>query len=280
MRPLAALLGTPAPRALAAGFALLVALVLAEGVLRRLVLGRPWDWRAAAASLADAGVRRGLDLAGIALAAPAPGYAFAHRLATIRMDGVGPWLALLLLVELAYYAHHRLAHRIRWLWATHAVHHSSNELTLAAAARLGWTGRLGGAVLFFAPLVWLGFPPGAVAGTVAAGLLWQFWLHVDWLPRLGALEWILNTPSHHRVHHASNPEYLDCNFGGLLIVYDRLFGTFVAERADVDIRFGLVRPVRSCNPVRIAFHEWWAMARDFLAARGLRARLRVLFGPP
>ena len=280
MHGLSVIYGSPGPRLLAGGFVVLVVLVLLEGALRRVVWRRAWDWRGAAASLADAFVRRGLDFAGLTLAAPAPAFAFAHRLATIRMDSVGAWLALLLLVELAYYWHHRLAHRVRWFWATHAVHHSSNELVLASAVRLGWTGRLGGALVFFAPLVWLGFPPAAVFGIVAAGLFWQFWLHVDWLPRLGPLEWILNTPTHHRVHHACNPEYLDCNYGSALIVFDRLFGTFVDERADIPIRYGLVHPVTSNNPLRIAFHEWIAMGRAFVAARGARARARVLFGPP
>ena len=258
----------------------LFALVIAEALLRRYVWRRPTDLRGVAASLADAFVRRGADLLGLGALAPLPVLAQAHRLATIRMDSVAAWLGLYLLVEFVYYWHHRLTHRVRWFWATHSVHHSSNELTLAAAVRLGWTGRLGGAAAFFARLIWIGFPPQAVFGLVAAGLLWQFWLHADWLPRLGPLEWVLNTPTHHRVHHASNPEYLDCNYGSSLIVFDRLFGTFVALRPDIEIRYGLTKPVLSHNPIRIAFNEWLALGREFRAARGARARLRVLFGPP
>jgi len=258
----------------------LFALVVAEALLRRYVWRRPTDLRGVAASLADAFVRRGADLLGLGALAPLPVLAQAHRLATIRMDSVAAWLGLYLLVEFVYYWHHRLTHRVRWFWATHSVHHSSNELTLAAAVRLGWTGRLGGAAAFFASLIWIGFPPQAVFGLVAAGLLWQFWLHADWLPRLGPLEWVLNTPTHHRVHHASNPEYLDCNYGSSLIVFDRLFGTFVALRPDIEIRYGLTKPVLSHNPIRIAFNEWLALGREFRAARGARARLRVLFGPP
>ena len=258
----------------------LFALVIAEALLRRYVWRRPTDLRGVAASLADAFVRRGADLLGLGALAPLPVLAQAHRLATIRMDSVAAWLGLYLLVEFVYYWHHRLTHRVRWFWATHSVHHSSNELTLASALRLGWTGRLGGAAAFFASLIWIGFPPQAVFGLVAAGLLWQFWLHADWLPRLGPLEWVLNTPTHHRVHHASNPEYLDCNYGSSLIVFDRLFGTFVALRPDIEIRYGLTKPVLSHNPIRIAFNEWLALGREFRAARGARARLRVLFGPP
>ena len=258
----------------------LFALVIAEALLRRYVWRRPTDLRGVAASLADAFVRRGADLLGLGALAPLPVLAQAHRLATIRMDSVAAWLGLYLLVEFVYYWHHRLTHRVRWFWATHSVHHSSNELTLAAAVRLGWTGRLGGAAAFFASLIWIGFPPQAVFGLVAAGLLWQFWLHADWLPRLGPREWVLYTPTNHRVPHASNPEYLDCNYGSSLIVFDRLFGTFVALRPDIEIRYGLTKPVLSHNPIRIAFNEWLALGREFRAARGARARLRVLFGPP
>ena len=268
------------PRFAGAAALALFALVIVEALLRRYVWRRPTDLRGVAASLADAFVRRGADLLGLGALAPLPVLAQAHRLATIRMDSVAAWLGLYLLVEFVYYWHHRLTHRVRWFWATHSVHHSSNELTLAAAVRLGWTGRLGGAAAFFASLIWIGFPPQAVFGLVAAGLLWQFWLHADWLPRLGPLEWVLNTPTHHRVHHASNPEYLDCNYGSSLIVFDRLFGTFVALRPDIEIRYGLTKPVLSHNPIRIAFNEWLALGREFRAARGARARLRVLFGPP
>ena len=258
----------------------LLALVVAEALVRRYVMRRPTDFRGVAASLADAVVRRGADFLGLTLAAPLPALASAHRLATVRMDSAAAWLGLYLLVEFVYYWHHRATHRVRFFWATHSVHHSSHELMLASAVRLGWTGRLGGAVAFFSALVWLGYPAQAVFGVAAAGLFWQFWLHADWLPSLGPLEWVFNTPTHHRVHHASNPEYLDCNYGSSLIVFDRLFGTFVALRPGVEIRYGLVDPVLSHNPIRIAFAGWLALARDVAAARGLRRRLSVMFGPP
>jgi hypothetical protein len=153
-------------------------------------------------------------------------------------------------------------------------------LTLAAALRLGWTGKLTGTALFFTPLVWLGFPPNAVLACVALNLLYQFWLHAPWIPRLGPLEWVLNTPTHHKVYHPSNTEYLDRNYGGVLIVFDRLFGTFADERADVPIRYGLTTPLRTHNPLRIAFHEWLNLGRDLWAERGWRAWLLTVFGPP
>ena len=264
------LLASPqlASRALGVVALALLLIVVVEALLRRYVWHRPTDLCGVAASLGDAVVRRGVDLLGLTVAAPLPEFAWAHRLATIRMHSPAAWLGLYLLVEFAYYWHHRLTHRVRWFWATHSVHHSSNQLMLASAVRLGWTGRLGGAIAFFAPLAWLGFPPQAVFGLLAAGLFWQFWIHADWLPRLGPLEWVLNTPTHHRVHHASNPEYLDCNYGSSLIVFDRLFGSFVALRPDIEIRYGLTTPVLSNNPIRIAFHEWIALGRAFAAARG------------
>jgi sterol desaturase/sphingolipid hydroxylase (fatty acid hydroxylase superfamily) len=268
------------PRYVGAAALVLLAIVIVEALLRRYVWRRPTDLRGVAASLGDALVRRGVELLGLTAAAPLPALAYAHRLATVPMNSVTAWLGLYLFVEFAYYWHHRLTHRVRWFWASHSVHHSSNQLMLASAVRLGWTGRLGGAIAFFTPLVWLGFPPQAVFGLLAAGLFYQFWIHADWLPRLGPLEWVLNTPTHHRVHHASNPEYLDCNYGSSLIVFDRLFGTFVALRPDIEIRYGLTKPVLSNNPIRIAFNEWIAMGRAFVAARGARARLKTLFGPP
>jgi sterol desaturase/sphingolipid hydroxylase (fatty acid hydroxylase superfamily) len=252
----------------------------AEGLVRTFVLRKPYDWRAYAATLGDALGRRAVDALGLSLAAPVLAWAHAHRLGTIELSTLSAALLLFFGQEFFYYWYHRAAHRVRWFWSTHAVHHSPNELTLASALRLGWTGKLTGTGLFFVPLVWLGFPPLAVLAVVAANLLYQFWLHATWIPKLGAFEWIFNTPSHHRVHHGSNTEYLDCNFGGVLIVFDRLFGTFVEERGDISIRYGLTEPLTSYNPLRIATHGWIQLWRDLRAAAGWRARLQVVFGPP
>jgi sterol desaturase/sphingolipid hydroxylase (fatty acid hydroxylase superfamily) len=125
-----------------------------------------------------------------------------------------------------------------------------------------------------------GFHPLAVGAALALNLAYQFWLHTELIPKLGAFEWLFNTPSHHRVHHASNPEYLDANYGGVLIVFDRMFGTFADERTDVALRYGLVTPLESHNPIRIAFHEWQAMLRDLAAASSWSERIAYAFGPP
>ncbi|CAN5245651.1 hypothetical protein BH10PSE17_BH10PSE17_29770 [soil metagenome] len=172
---------------------------------------------------------------------------------------------------------------MRLFWTSHLVHHSVEHLNLSAAYRLGWTSNLTGAGLFFVPLIWLGIEPTVVVVTMAANLLYQFWLHTELVPKLGPIEWIFNTPSHHRAHHASNPRYLDRNYGGILIVFDRLFGTFAEERADDPCRYGLVEPLRSGNPFRIALHGWFTLGRDIASdlRQGHWRRLPWrLFAPP
>jgi len=260
----------------------IIAVATLEGLIRSLWLRQPYNWRASLASLVDVLVRQYVVhvYLPLGLATPLVAWAWTHRVATVPLDG---WLAFLLLFlgqEFCYYWFHRASHRVRWFWATHAVHHSPNELNFSAAYRFGVTGRLSGTMLFFVPMVWLGFPPVAVYTALSLNLLYQFWLHSDWMPKLGWLEYVLNTPSHHRVHHAANLDYLDANYGGVLIVFDRLFGTCVEERDDLPCRFGLVKPLTSNNPVWIAFHEWIALGRDLLAARSPREAWGYLFGPP
>jgi sterol desaturase/sphingolipid hydroxylase (fatty acid hydroxylase superfamily) len=239
-----------------------------------------YDWKAYFTSIGDLALRMVLNLLPVAMAAGALLRLWDHRLYTLPLDEAWTWVVLFFGQEFCYYWMHRADHRVRWLWATHSVHHSPNTLNLSAAYRLGWTARLSVAPLFFAPLVLAGFPPLLVGGVLAANLFYQFWLHASWLPRLGPLEWVFNTPAHHRVHHASNPEYLDANFGGVLIVFDRLFGTFVAEQPGVAIRYGLVKPIRSNNPISIGLHEWRAIFRDISRSKSLRGALSAAFGPP
>jgi len=265
-------------------FALPVVIAIAtlEGFVLAVVMRRSYNWRAYFASLADALGRQYIILTflSLSLAAPAIGFAWSHRLFTVPLDTVVAVAVLVIGQDFSYYWFHRCSHRVRWFWATHAVHHSSNELNFAAAYRFGWTGRLTGVGIFYVPMIWLGFEPGPVFIASALGLLYQFWLHTEWIPKLGWLEYLLNTPSHHRVHHAANPEYIDRNYGGIFIVFDRLFGTFAVERDDLPCRYGLVTPLRSNNPIIIAFHEWAALARDLWRARSWRERLACLIAPP
>lgn len=137
-----------------------------------------------------------------------------------------------------------------------------------------------GSAVFFAPLVWLGFAPKVVLAVLSLNLLYQFWLHTTWIPRLGWLEYVINTPSSHRVHHAANIDYLDANYGGVLIVFDRWFGTYFRERRGAPCRFGLVKPVTTNNSLRIEFDPWIALVRDMARSRSLREGFGHLFGPP
>lgn len=254
--------------------------VLLEGVVLS-ALGRRYDWRLYLTSLGDV---LGRNLIWIVLpfnlADPAIRWAEKYQLFPIRLDTVFSWILLFVVLEFFYYWFHRASHRIRWFWATHVVHHSPNELNLAASYRFGWTSHVSGAPIFFVPLICYGFSAETVFSALGANLLYQFWIHAAWMPKLRWLGLVLNTPSHHRVHHAANPEYLDANFGGALIVFDRLFGTFVPERDDLPCRYGLVEPVRTYNIFAIEFGEWGAILEDLRAARNWNEVLGYLFGPP
>lgn len=240
----------------------------------------PFDWSEVWLSLADLVGRKLFALLRISLATPVFHFAWDHRLFTLTIDNV--LLVLLVFVgqEFCYYCYHRASHRMRFFWASHAVHHSPNQLTLSSAYRLGWTSKLAGPVLFFAPLVWLGVRPEIAVAILSFNLLYQFWLHNTWMPKLGWLEYVFNTPSAHRVHHASNVDYLDANYGGVLIVFDRLFGTYVAERAEEPCRYGLVTPTRSRNPLVVEFGHWASLARDIAAAPDLWTAVRHVILPP
>jgi len=202
------------------------------------------------------------------------------RLFDIRLDNVWAFVALFVAVDFCYYVHHVAMHKVRWFWATHSVHHSPTRLNLSAAVRLGWGGHLTGGFLFYLPPIALGFSPVAVFGMLGLGLLYQFFLHLARAPNLGVLEWVLNTPRHHHVHHASNEACLDRNFGGVLIVFDRLSGTFAAPPGHETLRYGLAGAAPGANPVRVLFGVWVDMLARLRRARGLRPRLRVLLGAP
>ena len=260
---------------------LVVAAALAEAAWLQRSRPERYDWWSMACSLGDLAGRRLLAFIPYTLVAPWLGWVWEHRLFTPSLDEVGSVLLLFVGLEFCYYWFHRASHTVRWFWASHSVHHSPNQLNLAAAYRLGWFGKFTGTSLFFTPLVLLGFTPTVVLTALFLNLLYQFWLHADWIPKLGWLEAVLNTPSSHRVHHARNPEYLDANYGGVLIVFDRLFGTYIAERDDVRCDFGTVTPaVSSRNPFVLNLDPWLGLARDLAAARSPREAWMYLFGPP
>jgi sterol desaturase/sphingolipid hydroxylase (fatty acid hydroxylase superfamily) len=198
--------------------------------------------------------------------------------------GLSIWVfvAAFLLDDLRYYLYHRIAHRVRWVWAEHVNHHSSQHYNLSTALRQSWTGLFTGMVVLQAPLVLLGFHPAVIAFVFGFNLVWQFWIHTETIGKLPRwFEFIFNTPSHHRVHHATNPRYLDANYAGTLIIWDRMFGTFVEELEADRPRYGIVRNLGTFNPLKVAFHEWVGMFRDvFRPGLTLRQRLGYLFMPP
>jgi sterol desaturase/sphingolipid hydroxylase (fatty acid hydroxylase superfamily) len=257
--------------------------VLLMSFVEATVLARreSYDWRAYGISLLDFAGRIAVTIfLPHTIAAPLVDWVTQHRLGTIAVDSFGAFILLFVMLEFCYYWLHRVAHRVRWFWCNHAVHHTSNQLNLGASLRIGMFGKATGNVVFLLPMVWIGFDLRLVLAALSINLLYQFWLHATWFPKLGWLERVLNTPSAHRVHHAANLPYLDANYGGVLIVFDRLFGTYTAERDDLPCRYGLVKPMTSHNPLRVEFGQWLALGADLLRARSLRAVLGYLVMPP
>jgi sterol desaturase/sphingolipid hydroxylase (fatty acid hydroxylase superfamily) len=200
-----------------------------------------------------------------------------HALFRLGQRRKTTWLAAMLTWDLLYYWDHRFQHEIRLFWANHLTHHSSQRYNLSTALRQPWSALLMSWV--FAPMPLLGFP---VKYTFRAGqlnLLYQYWIHTETIDRLPvAVEKVLNTPSHHRVHHGANKQYLDKNYGGILIVWDKLFGTFEPELRQV--KYGLTKNISTANPFKIAYGEFANIGRDVVKAQGLRTKLRHVFGRP
>ena len=192
------------------------------------------------------------------------------------------WFVIAFVIDdLAYYVFHRSAHRVRWFWASHVIHHSSQHYNLSTALRQTWTGFFSIGFLFRLPLFLIGFPPAMVFFVAGINLIYQFWIHTEVIDRMPRwFEAAMNTPSHHRAHHATNPRYLDSNYAGVFIVWDKMFGTFVAERDDDRPRYGIVKNLGSFNVLWAAFHEWIGIAQDVWRAPGLRAKLGYIVMPP
>ena len=185
------------------------------------------------------------------------------------------WPVCFVLDDLKYYWVHRAGHRIRWMWAAHVNHHSSQHYNLSTALRQTWTGSFTFGLLFALPLILLGFHPGMIAIAGGFNLIYQFWIHTEAIDRMPRwFEAVMNTPSHHRVHHATNPRYLDRNYAGVFIIWDKMFGTFAPEQESGQergkereqtaepIRYGIVKQLGSFNLLWSVFHEWIGMAQD------------------
>ena len=187
------------------------------------------------------------------------------------------WIITFISIDLVFYVYHRMSHRIRFLWAIHLSHHSSEEMNFAVSFRQAWFGPIS-KIPFFMVLPILGFDPTIIAVAGVISTLWGIVGHTQVIGKLGPLEWIFNTPSHHRVHHGSNKQYIDKNYGNLLIIWDRLFGTFEPE--DEKVKFGLVNNVNTFNPVKVTFMAWMSMINDLKQKNSFIEIIKVIFGPP
>lgn len=201
------------------------------------------------------------------------------RLFSLPADSVAVWLSGLLLYDFLYYWHHRLGHEVGVLWAAHVVHHQSEEFNLSTALRQTSSGFLLG-WLFYLPMAVLGFPPLVFVAVGLIDLLYQYWIHTEQIGRLGWFDRVFASPSNHRVHHGVNDRYLDKNYGGILILWDRLFGTFIDEDADEPVIYGTRAPLRRYDPVWSNLEVYAALARDAWNTRRWRDKLALWWKPP
>jgi len=202
---------------------------------------------------------------------------YENRLITFEVNAWYSWVALFFLEDLAFYMHHRACHQIRIFWAGHVNHHSSQNYNLAVALRQSW-GELTHKYIWWLWLPLIGFHPQMILMQMSISLIYQFWLHTETIRSLGPLEWIFNTPSHHRVHHGSNVRYLDRNHAGILIIWDRLLGTF--QKEDEKVVYGITTNIHTYNPLKIASHEYIALWNDVKRAPGFFNKLKYIFMPP
>jgi len=255
-----------------------IALMIVEAIVGVLLQREIYEVKDAAASISMGLGNLATDL--LAKVAQFSILTFLYRFAIFHIDYQWwAWVLLFFCDEFSYYWFHRVSHGSRIFWASHVVHHSSQRYNLSTALRQTWTGSF----MSFVFWIWLpivGFPPIMIMTMKAISLLYQFWIHTELIRSLGPLEFVFNTPSHHRVHHGSNLRYIDRNHGGTLIIWDKLFGTFEPENPADPVRFGLTKNIQTYNPVRIAFHEWAALFHDAWAAPGWRNKLRYIFGNP
>ncbi|MGD1932960.1 MAG: sterol desaturase family protein [Candidatus Phaeomarinobacter sp.] len=209
-------------------------------------------------------------------------YYWIHQFAVTDIDWTGSVVAILaayVIVDFLFYWYHRAIHEVRLGWAAHVNHHSSQFLNAGTALRSSFVEAWFEPV-FLIPAVLLGMDPLMVVALISLNHLYQYWLHTRLIGKLGPMEWIMNTPSHHRVHHASNIRYCDKNYAGTFIVWDRLFGTFEAEREDEPCIFGIRHQLETRNPIKVTFHEWVSIWQDMRNAPSLSAALGYLFQPP
>lgn len=216
----------------------------------------------------------------LAVVVPAFDWVYGFRLTTMPIN-LWSLLLLFVLVDFCFYLFHLAAHRIRLFWAVHEVHHASEYFNFTVAFRQSLMYAVTGVYAFFLPAVLLGYPPEWVLTMLAANMTLQIFPHTQWVGRLPAvIEWLFNTPSNHRVHHGRNPRYIDRNMGGVLMLWDHLFGTYAAEDPSEPPEYGVVRQVHSYNLLTLTFREFAAIFRDVARPGPLSQRLKHLWGPP
>ncbi|MCE3283210.1 MAG: fatty acid hydroxylase [Chitinophagaceae bacterium] len=206
-------------------------------------------------------------------------FIYEHRLFTIPHTAWWAWGLIFFADDFSYYWFHRVSHHVRWFWASHIVHHSSEKYNLAAALRQTWTGNLAGSFVFWSWMPLVGFHPAMIMLMQSVSLLYQFWIHTEAINKCPRwFEYVFNTPSHHRVHHGSDIEYLDRNHAGILIIWDRMFGSFQPEMHTP--KYGLTKNVNTFNPVKVAFFEWVNIARDLKRSDSFFTAFKYLINPP
>ena len=207
-------------------------------------------------------------------------YSMVHRFALFNLEYQWwVWVLCFFGDDISYYWYHRKAHTIRYFWASHVIHHSSRYYNLATALRQTWTGGITGSFIFYLWMPLLGFEPLMILFMHSVSLLYQFWIHTEVIKKMPRwFEFIFNTPSHHRVHHSSDLKYLDKNHAGILIIWDRMFGTFEPEIESV--KYGLFNNVNTFNPTKITFMGWQQIFKDVRQAKNLNQAMYFFFGPP
>ena len=200
------------------------------------------------------------------------------NLKLLPLDSWATWVIAFLMYDLTYYIQHRMHHEIKILWATHVVHHHGEEYNLATALRQTSTGFLW-KWMFYIPMMVIGIPAEVFATVGGINLLYQYWVHTEHIPKLGWMEKVFITPSNHRVHHAKNPEYIDANYGGVFIIWDRIFGTYIEEKDDVKPVYGTVKALNSWNPIWANFQVFYNMFLDSMRTKKLSDKFKVWYAP-
>ncbi|MBX2924828.1 MAG: sterol desaturase family protein [Chitinophagaceae bacterium] len=261
---------------------LYVAIILGEVLLSNYQHRKLYSWKDTSRNLYLMLLNSGIDLMFRGVYIMVLGYFYDHRLLSVT-HVVGYWIFLVLLEDFLYYWLHRFDHEIRFFWAVHVTHHSSEHMNFTVGFRSSVFQPLYRFV-YFIPLALLGFQPLDIVFIYSATQIWGIFAHTELIGKMGWLEHVLVTPSHHRVHHASNPKYLDKNMGMFLIIWDKIFGTFQEELPEEQyqpLKYGLTRPLKHDTPVNLVFHEWKAIAEDVSRKDiGWKEKLNYVFGPP